>query len=232
MLTASRSLGRAVETGRPLPEVPGLEDLYRGYFRCRPRRGQVCLIAGQPGAGKSGLALWWVDQMNIPALYHSADMAPHTAVTRLAAIRTGDAVSEVSEGLAGAGDAYYAAALESSKIRFCFDPNPTLDTIYEEIEAWVELTDSFPQVIVIDNLMDVLGDGDNETAIYKAVLLEAKTIARETGAAVFVLHHMSEAAGHPDDPPARKFILGKAAQTPEVILSVALGSPASSRCRW
>ena len=180
------------------------------------------MIAGQPGSQKSSFALWWVASMNLPTLYFSADMASHTAITRLAATITGDAVEEVAEGLAGAGDAFYADALSSSKVRFCFDPNPTLDTIYGELEAWVELADAYPSVIVIDNLMDVLADGDGELQAQRAVLLEAKTLARETGAAVVILHHMSEQAGHPEMPAARRHIQNKLAQTPELILSVAL----------
>jgi hypothetical protein len=47
-------------------------------------------------------------------------------------------------------------------------------------------------------------------------------IARETDAAVMLLHHTTENEGRPDLPPARKAIQGKIAQLPEMIVTVAL----------
>jgi hypothetical protein len=47
-------------------------------------------------------------------------------------------------------------------------------------------------------------------------------IARETDAAVFMLHHTSENEGRPDMPPARRAVQGKISQLPELILTVAL----------
>jgi hypothetical protein len=47
-------------------------------------------------------------------------------------------------------------------------------------------------------------------------------IARETDAAVFLLHHTSEGEGQPDMPPSRKSIQGKISQLPEMIITVAL----------
>jgi hypothetical protein len=222
MLTASRSIGRAVDSGRPLPEVPALDVLYRGAFKCRPRYGQVTLVAGQPKSMKSMFVLWWISQLGVPSLYMSADMAEHTAITRLAAAMTGDTTKEVMEGLDGAGEAFYAEALDRSKVKFSYNPNPTLEDIDEEISAWVEWSDTYPHVIVLDNLMDVLTADDSDLRAQKAVLLEAKTWARHTGAAIFVLHHMTEAIGSPTEPSPRKAIQNKVAHTPETVLSVAV----------
>jgi hypothetical protein len=47
-------------------------------------------------------------------------------------------------------------------------------------------------------------------------------IARETDAAVFMLHHTTEAEGRPELPPSRKSIQGKISQLPEMILTVAM----------
>ena len=226
MLSAGRAITQAKESGVPLPEIDALSELYGGYFKFRARGGQVTMIAGMPGALKSMLATFWAARVNVPGLYFSADMALHTAMTRLAASVTGETTEEISKNIAeGHGD-YYSDILDSSLLRFCFDPNPTSATFQGELNAWVEAWDDYPRLIVIDNLLDVVPDsGDNEYAGYKAVLLEAKTLARVTGAAVFILHHMSESGtgrdADPHKPSPRKAIQGKVAQTPENVISVA-----------
>lgn len=221
MLSATRSLSKAREAGVPLPEIPELIDLYTGYFRFRPRCGEVTMIAGQPGSQKSGFALWLASRLKLPTWYLSADMAQHTATERLAAAVTGHTTEDVAEGLQQDADEFYAAAIPPM-FQFCFNPNPDGNDIAGEMDAWVEAWDSYPKVIVLDNLLDIIPpSGDNEFAGYKAILLEAKTLARSTGAAVFILHHMSEAGTDPFYPAPRKALQGKVSQTPENILSVA-----------
>ena len=46
-------------------------------------------------------------------------------------------------------------------------------------------------------------------------------LARVTEAGVWVLHHTSEAEGRPGRPAARRAIMGKVSQLPEMILTVA-----------
>lgn len=223
MLSAGRAMRRARESGQPLPEIPALKELYGGYFKFRARGGQVTMIAGQPGSLKSALALFWAERCHVPGIYFSADMAAHTAMTRLAASSTGETIDSVSSALADGHEDYYSEVVQNSMLKFCFDPNPSSDTFQGELNAWVEAYDNYPRIIVIDNLLDVVPDsGDNEFSGYKAVLLEVKTLARVTGAAVFILHHMSETGTDPNKPAPRKSIQGKVSQTPENVISVAL----------
>lgn len=225
MLTATRAIARSKQAGVPLPRLPELHDLHEGYFGFHPRGGQQTMICGQPGSQKSGFAIWLAGQwarMGITVLYVCADMDQHTASTRLVASVTGDTTTDVAEGLALGAEDYYAGLLGNLPVRFAFAPNPTFDDIKDELDAWVELWDEYPRVIVIDNLLDIIPTaGDNEFAGYKTILLDAKTLARETGAAVFILHHMSEAGTDPEWPAARKFVMGKVNQTPENVMSVA-----------
>lgn len=221
-LTAARSLTHGRTAGAPLPYVPELDTLFNGHFKFRFRQSELTMIAGQPGSQKSGFTLWYASRLNIPTLYFSADSSSYTASTRLAAAYTGHTTEQVGKGLREGADGYYEAVLDESPIRFCYDPNPTYATIEQEVTAWVELFDSFPQLIVVDNLMDVVGAGESEFQANKDVLLELKTIARSTGACVIVLHHMSESGTDPSKPAPRKAVMGKVNQTPENILSVAL----------
>lgn len=152
MLTPGRSLSLNIEAGQELPRVPAFEALYQ--WGMRPRQGEVVMIAGRSGSGKSALALFWVAQMNLPTLYVSADMSAFTASTRLASMVTGDTTEEIEMAMAlGDGDRYFEA-MRDMKIQFSFGSPIVWQSLYDEIDAYVELWDQFPSVVVIDNLMD------------------------------------------------------------------------------
>jgi hypothetical protein len=218
MLTPSRALSLAADADA-LPRVDELDELYRYGFV--PRRGQLLMIAGQPGAGKSAFALWIAQRMNARTLYFSADMDAHTAVTRLAGLLTGYTVEEVTSALNGPGFGFFEEELLSSNIQFCFDSGPTLQDIADEIDAYVELWDAYPEVIVIDNAMNVEAEMGEEHAGLRLIFKELHRMARDTGAGLLVLHHTREEAS-PFLPQARAAIQGKVAQLPERILTVAL----------
>ena len=80
----------------------------------------------------------------------------------------------------------------------------------------------YPHLIIVDNLMNVVSLHENEWTGLRDIAKSMHHMARETDAAVFILHHTSENEGRPDVPPARKAIQGKVSQLPELILTVAL----------
>lgn len=223
MIPASLAISRSGPLGEPLPRVPFLEELHTGYFEFVLRGGQQTMIAGQPGTQKSGLAIGIAGALassGIPGIYFSADMDRHTATTRLAGFLSGRETKGIARDLDSGGEDHYAEVLDVP-LHFSFNPSPTVGDIRDEVSAYVEAWDAYPGFLVIDNLLDVIPpSGDSETTGYKAGLLEFKDVARTTGAHIFTLHHMSEFAGDPATPPARKFLLGKVAQTPENIVSV------------
>jgi len=179
------------------------------------------MIAGRPGAMKSTLAMWWAAQLNIPTLYFSADMAPHTASTRLAACISGDKVIEVSATLAGARQHYYEDVLGQTKISLCFDSSPTFDDIGTEINAYVETWDAFPELIVVDNALNVDHGLEGHSGLL-AVMDECHRMARVTGAAVWVLHHTTESTStDPSEPQPSRDVQHKVTQLPEIVLTVA-----------
>jgi hypothetical protein len=230
VITGFRSIQRAAkaDAGVILPEIPELDTLYRSEFRVKFRRGQTTMITGESGTQKSGFMLWLCRKWNVPTIYFSADLEEHTAMTRLAASITGDSTETVAYNIRHGGSHAYAEALEESNIWFCYDPNPSLDTVYGEIAAFVELYDMYPAVVVIDNMMDMILDGaENEFSAMKQMILELKSLARDTSASVFILHHMLTdtrplKGEDPEAPGGVGRISGKVSQTAGLILSVAL----------
>lgn len=225
MLTPSRSLSLHAESGRELPRVPAFAALYsRG---CRPRHGEVIMIAGRSGTQKSGLALFWVSQMNLPTLYFSADMSAFTASSRLASSTTGDTTEMVEAGMALGAEhkERYVQALSKSNITFSFGSPITWRAVDEEMEAYVELWDQHPEVIVFDNLMD-FENAESDYTEQMAVMSSVTELARHTGATVIILHHASdkswEAKSSPWSPPSRDQVKGGLSEKPELSLSVAL----------
>jgi hypothetical protein len=225
MLTPRRSLSLHAESGRELPRVAAFEALYRRG--CRPRHGEVVMIAGRSGTQKSGFALYWAAQMNLPTLYFSADMSAFTASSRLASMATGETTEQVEAGMKAGGEdrARYLDALAGSRLQFSFGAPITWRAVDEELEAYVELWDAYPQVIVCDNLMDFDG-AETDYTEQMAVMSGVTELARATGATVIVLHHASdkswEAKSDPWSPPSRDQVKGGLSEKPELSLSVAL----------
>ncbi|MFE4451400.1 AAA family ATPase [Streptomyces sp. NPDC056796] len=225
MLTPGRALAQNAESGRELPRVQAFDALYA--MGVRPRHGEVIMIAGRSGTQKSGFALYWVAQMNLPTLYFSADMSAFTASSRLASMATRDTTEMVEAGMAEGGKyrQAYLDALAHLNVTFSFGSPLRWQTVDEELEAYVELWDAYPQVIVFDNLMDFEG-AESDYTEQMAVMSNATELARATGATVMIMHHASdkawEAKTNPWAPPSRDQVKGGLSEKPELSLSVAL----------
>lgn len=225
VLTASRSLTLHADSGKELPRVPAFDAIYR--MGVRLRQGMVCMVAGRSGTQKSGFALYWVAQMNLPTLYFSADMSAFTASSRLACMATGDTTEMVEAGMAAGGEhrEKYLDSLKDSNITFSFGSPITWPQVDQELEAFVELHDAYPQVIVFDNLMD-FDAAESDYTEQMAVMSQVTELARNTGATVIILHHASdkswEAKSDPWAPPSRDQVKGGLSEKPELSLSVAL----------
>lgn len=187
------------------------------------RRGHLVLVAAMPNSGKSRFALKLAAEINRPTVYFSADQDPWQSITVLSACLTGDDKEAVAQAFASGNGSYYEGALSRSHVHFCFDSNPTLEDIGIEIDAWVETWDSYPEVIVIDTLRNVEGEGDKATDLF--IMSELHKLARDTRACVIVLAHMTEAnAKNPFKPLPRKDLINKVSELPDMALSVAYDS--------
>lgn len=229
MQNAARSLRQAAQTD-PLPVVPAL---WRLNERFQVRKGELVMIAGIPNSGKSAFVLWWVANLRLPTLYFSADTGPHATMVRLLSHVTQIDSRAITEDLddeenGKAVQEAYLRELEPFPIQFCWDGALDLNDITDEIAAYVELYDDWPEVIVVDNLINVQGTDDHTGQ--NGILSELHWLARMSGACIFVLHHMSESssdrnkAPDPTMPPPRRMVQNKVTQYPDGVLSVASDS--------
>jgi RecA-family ATPase len=214
-----RLLSRAIKTasagGATLPTVWQSLAAQQIAFR----RGEVSMVAGPPGAGKSTFALALAVHAKVPTLYISADTHSHTMSLRLLAMLTGKQQSEV-EPLMELDREWAAQMLKpADHIMWEFDSAPTLKDIEDAVLAARERLGQDVELIVLDNAVDVTLDGQDEWGGLRTLMKELKWWARETGAAVVVCHHTSEGVNGNPCPP-RHALHGKVAQTPSLILTV------------
>ena len=225
MLTAARATTQAANTGQPMPEVAWMRDVYDVMGGTGPKLGQVTMVAGMPGSMKSLFVHMWVCDTGLPALVFSADQDASETITRLACHATGQSRKSVEEAFRLGQDAFYREKMSEYPIVFDFEAAPSLDSVEDGINAYVEAMDVYPGVIVVDSLYSVYPDAeadDSEHRSMESVLHFLQEIARATGAAVIVCHHLSESAkGGPEVPGPRASIIGKVNRIPECIFTVA-----------
>lgn len=183
------------------------------------------MIAGRSGHQKSGFALWLCAQWNLPTLYFSADMSAFTASSRIASMVADQTTEEVEQGMKNGFSGDYQDLLADSRMTFSFGSPITWRQVDEELQAYVELWDQYPQVVVFDNLMD-FAEAESDYTVQMGVMSGATELARDTGATTLVLHHASDktqnALNDPYSPPARSEIKNGLAEKPELCLTVAL----------
>lgn len=218
MLNLARAWNSSTTKATPLPEVWKTLTAKEIKFR----RGQVCMVAAAPNAGKSMLALIYAIKAGVRTLFFSADTDASTITMRVAAAISQHAQNVVEQSLLKNPHYYDEELAKVTNIEWVFDSSPTLDDMELEIKAYVELYGVMPELIVIDNLMNVVTDSENEWAALRSIMVELHDMARKTEACVLVLHHVSEASeyGSPTLPPPRRSIHGKVSQLPSTILTL------------
>ena len=218
MLNLSRAWGGVLTKATPLPDVwTGL-----AAKQIKFRRGQVCMVAAAPNAGKSMFALIYAIKAKVPTLFFSADTDTTTVMMRAASHTSGHSQITVEANLASDSHYYDHHFQKIDHIKWVFDSSPSIDDLELEIRAYVELYGEAPELIIIDNLMNVAAETDNEWSGLRAIMMELHDMARKTEACVMVLHHVSEQSeyGSPSKPPARRAIHGKVSQLPALILTL------------
>ncbi|AEV52127.1 putative helicase [Rhodococcus phage RGL3] len=205
------------KAGQPLPAVwPSL-----GQKGTLFRRGQLSLVAAGPGVGKSAFVLNYALKSRVAALYFSADSDAFVQLTRSVSILADkhvkdstklvleDRLDEVSEELSGV------------PIRFNYSTSPTIQTIENAVAAYDETYGDFPDLIVIDNVLDVLIDHSEEgyTGL-EDLMAYLHDMARSTEACVVGLHHVTGTYNDADKPIPMSGVKGQITRIPEMVLTL------------
>ena len=226
MQTLSLALKDKGEEGEPLPPVFHQLDTIGVKYR----RSWLVLVAAAPGGGKSALTSFQAFNMKysaeerVPTLYFSADNDKLTfgcaAIAAAMGIHTNKA-----ERLLEAGDEEAYAMLEklTSHMWVSFQGGPSPRDIREELDAFAAVYGDWPQLIVVDNLMDVDGSEggfDSERTTQDGILEFLKRIGRETGACVVVLCHVTGEYTDGTRPIPRSALMNKIDKRPQLILTL------------
>ena len=189
------------------------------------RRGEVSMIAGAPGAGKSSVALAIAVQSGVPTLYVSCDSHESTMALRTIAMLTKTPQSEVEQHMIANPE--WAAQIirdHAGHIKWMFDASPTLGDLEDEVNCYRLVMGEDPALIVVDNAVDVTHESGDEFSSLRNLMREVKWWARDTGAAFLILHHTSE--GYMGNPcPPRAALHGKIAQIPSLVLTLSSNEP-------
>lgn len=228
MQTLSLALRNSEAVGTSLPPVfLSLEKIGAKF-----RRGQLSLIAGGPGTGKSAVASFIAvnsaygefGEIGVPTLYFSADTDKRTLGNRIAASVSHETVDN-SEKLLNDGHAGFFSILEDNTrhIWFNWNTGPNLQDIEDEVMAFAHATGDWPHLIVIDNLkniwVDTSGDG-GEHVRYDRVLDFLHELAGQTNAHIMVLHHVTGFYEDGDKPIPLSGILGKVTKPFRLIITL------------
>lgn len=217
MLTLAQSADVRGSAGEPLPTV--WETLERHGTRFL--RGQLALVAAGPGTGKSAFVLNYALRSGVSCLYFSADSDAFVQLSRSLAILGGMNMQDAGD-LALAGGARVGDIVGHAPIRFSYDPSPTLSHIEKELAAYEELYGDYPELIVVDNAMDVnleVGEADQAQSL-DALMAWLHDAARETEACVIVLHHVTGPYNDANQPIPLSGVKGQIGRVPELILTL------------
>ena len=183
------------------------------------------MIAGPPGAGKSSIALAIAVKAQVPTLYVSCDSHETTMALRTISMLTGMPQSEVEPHLTA--NPQWAAEVvreHAGHIKWMFDSSPTMGDLEDEINTYRMVMGDDPQLVVVDNAVDVTHETGDEFSSLRSLMREVKWWARDSGAAFLILHHTSEGyAGNPCPP--RSALHGKIAQIPSAVLTLSSDQP-------
>ena len=215
MKTLRRSISKAEVGGEPLP--PAFAAFERAGIILR--RAEVTVIAGTPGAGKSSVALAIAARTKHPTLYFSADTNAHTMAMRLVAMSGHMTQTAAEQLLKREPEKAHELLQLNNHLFWSFESTPTLKDLDDEVSAFETVWGRSPTLIVVDNLMDIAMDGHEEFQGMRAAMKELKYLARDTNAAVLVLHHTKEGFdGFPCQP--RSAIQGLVNQIPAMVLTI------------
>lgn len=218
MLTLGQSAAVKGSAGEPLPVVwESLEDAGTRFLR-----GQLALVAAGPGTGKSAFVLSYALRSGVSCLYFSADSDAFVQVSRSLAILGDMDMKRSGELLLGNEYDTIDKVIGSVPVRFSYNPSPSLAHIENQLLAYEELYGDFPELVVVDNALDVVMEGSDEdqSRSLDSLMAWLHDMARTTEACVIVLHHVTGPYNDANQPIPLSGVKGQIGRVPELILTL------------
>lgn len=205
--------------GEPLPTVFKALAAAETVFR----RGQLVLVSAGPGTGKSAFVLTQALLAAVPALYFSADSDAYEQLVRSICIMTGSSVEAARAAVLTDDMGRIEPKLAGVPIRFNYNASPSLDTLEDSVNAYVQLYGDYPHLIVIDNITNVRTEtveGSGGAQRLEDLMDYLHDMARKTGACTIGLHHVTGAHNDGDKPIPLSGVKDQIGRVPEMILTL------------
>lgn len=185
--------------------------------------GSVHLFAGVAGTFKSMVTMAAVINMGVSTFVFSTDSDDLTMASRLLSVATGRPSTETRiMALRQPEAASRILADKYGHIKWSFDSDQDGDGIWHHLYAYATRHGDWPRLIVVDILSDVtFENAESEWTALRSSMKQLNIVARETNAAVILVHHASEAARTNDmyPCPGREAIMGKDPRHPVLMVT-------------
>ncbi len=186
-------------------------------------RGQLVLVAAAPGGGKSAFVLTQALRSQVPTVYFSADSDAFTQLTRAISVMSGSPLAESAEKVREERYEEWVETVQNLPIRFNYSASPSVDEIERVLASYNETYGEYPQMIVVDNITNVRDYGGGEDDPFSGLenLMDyLHDVARQTGACVVGLHHVTGGYNDGDKPIPLSGIKGQIGRVPEMVLTL------------
>lgn len=178
-------LGKALRRDWSTQRVP---VPWTGLSGIEPLRGNIIVVLGAPGQGKSALALNWLLKSNVESLLLSLDTDLSTQ-----AIRTASILANVPADRVKARPQVWADYVErKSRLMRTYDLSLSSDKLTNLVQAETEYWGEPPAYTVVDNVQNLLTDLSYEA--HRNIFIDLHRVARREHTCVIALHHVKRGA--------------------------------------
>lgn len=178
----AKALGRDISTYKVSVPWPNLANFIE------PLRGNLVLVFGSPGVGKSAFSLNWALRAKETSCIISLDTDVTTQAVRTAGVLSGKPMDEIKSN----PKAWTQYIEDRTKRMRVYDMGSTAKDVLGIIRAEEEFWGEAPGITVVDNVSNLVGEGGYED--YRRLFLELHRVARHGNTCVIALHHINRAS--------------------------------------
>lgn len=154
-----------------------------------PHAGNLIVVLGAPGQGKSAFALNWALKLEAPTLLLSLDTDITTQAIRTASLLSGVSMTEVKDNAPGWSEYVEKMAFRTRTYDLMMQPKELANLVRAETEFWGKP----PALTIVDNVSNMIQEGGYEE--YRAIFTDLHRVARLTNTCILALHHIKRGTG-------------------------------------